>query len=171
MKFLSIIFIHCLANRCGEYPNLSVRSFTLDVAVNSQNWYIRKCVATRGQILGVDELLITSCTVLFTFWFAYPVLLQLIIGCAERILMIKWSESLCIFSVRLSEAKFATRWKNSVLSRNISSPCAKSSFYQDPLHDVVCLVKKKKKTFLLEMNSTLWPLYHGIFMSHTVEWT
>ena len=129
MKFLSIIFIHCLANRCGEYPNLSGRSFTLDVAVNSHNWYIRKCVATRGQILGVDELLITSCTVLFTLWFAYPVLLQLIIGCAERILMIKWSESLCIFSVRLSEAKFATRWKNSVLSRNISSPCAKSSFY------------------------------------------
>ena len=128
MKFLSIIFIHCLANRCGEYPNLSGRSFTLDVAVNSHNWYIRKCVATRGQILGVDELLITSCTVLFTFWFAYTVLLQLIIGFAERILMIKWSESLCIFSVRLSEAKFATRWKNSVLSRNISSPCAKSSF-------------------------------------------
>ena len=129
MKFLSIIFIHCLANRCGEYPNLSGRSFTLDVAVNSQNWYIRKCVATRGQILGVDELLITSCTVLFTFWFVYTVLLQLSIGFAERILMIKWSESLCIFSVRLSEAKFATRWKNSVLSRNISSPCAKSSFY------------------------------------------
>ena len=129
MKFLSIIFIHCLANRCGEYPNLSGRSFTLDVAVNSQNWYIRKCVATRGQILGVDELLITSCTVLFTFWFVYPVLLQLIIGCAERILMTKWSESLCIFSVRLSEAKFATRSKNSLLSTNISSPCAKSSFY------------------------------------------
>ena len=129
MKFLSIIFIHCLANRCGEYPNLSGRSFTLDVAVNSQNWYIRKCVATRGQILEVDELLITSCTVLFTFWFVYPVLLQLIIGCAERILMIKWSESLCIFSVRLSEAKFATRSKNSLLSTNISSPCAKSSFY------------------------------------------
>lgn len=129
MKFLSIIFIHCLANRCGKYPNLSGRSFTLDVAVNSHNWYIRKCVATRGQILGVDELLITSCTVLFTFWFVYTVLLQLSIGFAERILMIKWSESLCIFSVRLSEAKFATRWKNSVLSRNISSPCAKSSFY------------------------------------------
>ena len=129
MKFLSITSIHCLANRCGKYPNLSGRSFTLDVAVNSHNWYIRKCVATRGQILGVDELLITSCTVLFTFWFVYTVLLQLSIGFAERILMIKWSESLCIFSVRLSEAKFATRWKNSVLSRNISSPCAKSSFY------------------------------------------
>ena len=140
-------------------------------SLNSQNWYIRKCVATRGQILGVDELLITSCTVLFTFWFAYPVLLQLIIGCAERILMIKWSESLCIFSVRLSEAKFATRWKNSVLSRNISSPCAKSSFYQDPLHDVVCLVKKEKKHFFWKWIQLCGLCIMVFFMSYTVEWT
>ena len=137
-------------------------------SLNSQNWYIRKCVATRGQILGVDELLITSCTVLFTFWFVYPVLLQLIIGCAERILMIKWSESLCIFSVRLSEAKFATRWKNSVLSRNISSPCA-------PSIKVLCMML----FVLLKGNNNFfwkWIQLCGLcimvfFMSYTVEWT
>ena len=60
MKLLPIIFIHCPANRLGEYSNVSGRSLNPDLIPNSSMLFTRKCVTARGRIynhiLGVTWL-------------------------------------------------------------------------------------------------------------------